>query len=176
MQVSVVVGNPKSASRTCAAAVALVHALTGEPPAHVFDLADFGAALLGWGDPRVADVVAAVTASDVVIFASPTFKGTYTGLLKLFLDQIGGGSLTSVKAVALMLGAGPHHAMAPEVFLRPVLVELGASCPTASLYVIDSEWEHSATVEAWLPSARVALGLPEPHPLASTPASNGAAT
>ncbi len=35
-----------------------------------------------------------VVDADVVVFASPTFKATYTGLLKLFLDQFGAGSCT----------------------------------------------------------------------------------
>ena len=37
-----------------------------------------------------------------------------------------------------MLGAGPTHALAPELSLRPVLFEIGASVPTRSLYLLDS--------------------------------------
>jgi FMN reductase len=36
-----------------------------------------------------------------------------------------GGTLEGIVAVPLMLGAGPGHALAPEVFLKPVLAELG---------------------------------------------------
>ena len=56
-----------------------------------------------------------------------SFKATYTGLLKLFLDQVPSNGLSGVVAVPLMLGAGPGHAMAPELLLKPVLVELGAT-------------------------------------------------
>ena len=59
----------------------------GEPDL-VVDLADLGAALLDWDDAGVADLVARRSASaDLVVVASPTYKGTYTGLLKLFLDR-----------------------------------------------------------------------------------------
>ncbi len=74
--------------------------------------------------------------------ASPTFKATYTGLLKLFLDQFAGGEgLRGVTAVPLMLGAGPAHAMAPELLLKPVLAELGATCPAPGLYLQDEQAE-----------------------------------
>jgi FMN reductase len=150
VNVTVVCGNPKPASRTLAAAVDVASRINGgAPPATVIDLVELGPGLLGWGDPAVADAVAAVTASDVVVFASPTYKAAYTGLLKLFLDQIAGDSLRGVVAIPMMLGAGPAHALAPEVHLRPVLVELGASCPTRALYLLDSDPAGPA-LDAWL--------------------------
>ena len=39
-----------------------------------------------------------------MVVASPTYKATYAGLLKLFLDRLGGESLAGVTAVPLMLG------------------------------------------------------------------------
>ena len=163
-----VCGNPKPASRTLAAAVDVATRVAdGSPPAAVIDLVDLGPALLGWGDPAVADALAAVMASDVVVFASPTYKASYTGLLKLFLDQIAGDSMGGIVAVPMMLGAGPAHALAPEVHLRPVLVELGASCPTRALYLLDSDPSGPA-LDAWLdanvPLIRRACGLPSSRP------------
>jgi FMN reductase len=85
--------------------------------------------------------------------AGPTYKGTYTGLLKLFLDQVGTGDLAGVVAVPLMLGAGPGHALAPDLLLKPVLVELGATTPTRGLYLIDRAWEEPGPLETWLAAA-----------------------
>jgi FMN reductase len=48
-----------------------------------------------------------------------------------------------------MLGAGPHHALAPELLLKPVLVELGATWPI----LLDSEWETSPALDEWVPAA-----------------------
>src|SRR4051795_12536414 len=110
-RVAVVVGNPKPGSRTRAAAVWLATQLAGSEPDLVVDLADLGPALLDWSDPQVAELVAQVGAADLVVFASPTYKGTYTGLLKLFLDRFAGGTGLSGVAVPLMLGAGPAHAL-----------------------------------------------------------------
>lgn len=89
----VVVGNPKPKSRTRAAAELIVEKLTGSAPEHVVDVVDLGAGLLGWGDPKVAEAKDIVKSADFLVVASPTFKATYTGLLKLFLDQFGAGEL-----------------------------------------------------------------------------------
>jgi hypothetical protein len=50
-----------------------------------------------------------------------------------------------------------HHSLAPEVFLRPVLTELGAECPTRALYLIDSAWDDPSALDAWLPPVRACL-------------------
>ena len=154
MTVAVVTGNPKPASRTLAAAVIVAEHLTGGPPDLVVDVVELGPGLLGWGDPAVAAAVESVQKSQLVVVASPTFKATYTGLLKLFLDQVPTAGLAGVVAVPVMLGAGPAHALAPELLLKPVLVEMGATCPTKGLYVIDTAYDDPAAIEPWLEAAR----------------------
>src|SRR5262249_38683428 len=128
--------------------------LTGVKPRHSIDLADLGPALLDWSDPQVSQLVSTVAAADLVVIASPTYKAAYTGLLKLFLDRISAGQLANVVAIPLMLGGDWRHSLAVEVHLKPVLAELGASCPTPGLFLLDSEYEESATLESWLELAR----------------------
>jgi FMN reductase len=151
MRTTVVAGNPKPASRTLEAGVLLARELTGTEPDHVIDVITLGAGLLGWGDPAVAHAVATLQASDLVIVASPTFKASYTGVLKLFLDQFETGTgMAGVVAVPLMLGAGPAHYMAPELLLKPVLVELGAIVPCQGLYVGDKAYAEPGAFDRWL--------------------------
>ena len=157
MRIVVVAGNPKPASRTLEAAKLVAERLGGAPPEVVIDVVELGAGLLGWGDPVVKAAVESVQSADVVVVASPTFKATYTGLLKLFLDQVPADGLAGVTAVPMMLGAGPGHALAPEVFLKPVLVELGATCPTPALYLLDSTYDDPAALDPWLETARPVL-------------------
>ena len=161
---AVVVGNPKPGSRTRRAAEMVAERLTGAPPATVVELSELGPALLGWGDPAVVAAKQAVAAAGLVIFASPTYKATYTGLLKLFLDQFAAGELHGTTAVALMLGASPHHALAGELTLKPVLSEIGCSCPTPALFLVDSAWDTSPELDAWLTRARDVLRPPCPRP------------
>ena len=154
MSVTVVVGNPKARSRTYEAAQIVAQRLTGSEPDLSIDLIDLGAALLDWSDPGVAELVTAVQASDLIIVASPTYKATYTGLLKLFLDRFPGGPLAGATAVPLMLGGHWRHALAADLLLKPVLVEIGATCPTAGLFLLDSEYAAGETLENWLERAR----------------------
>lgn len=152
-RLAVVVGNPKPASRTLAAATRLARELGGEPDL-VVDLADLGPAVLDWADPLARDLVGQVGAADLVVVASPTYKGTYTGLLKVFLDRFAGGTGLTGLAVPLMLGAGPAHALAPELSLRPVLTELGATVPGRGLYVLDTDYDDPAAYADWLAVTR----------------------
>ena len=167
----VVVGNPKPASRTFQAAVHVVEQLTGAAPELSIDLAAFGSGLLDWSDAEVDAAVETVRGLDLVVFASPTFKASYTGLLKVFLDRFPSNALDGVVAVPLMLGAGPGHALAPEVFLRPVLAELGASIPAKALYLIDTDHDRPEAYEPWLAASRgrIAAALAARRPAAESP-------
>jgi FMN reductase len=151
---AIVVGNPKAKSRTYHAAQIVLERLTERPPDLAIDLTELGPALLDWSDARVAEAMAAVQATDLVLFASPTYKATYTGLLKLFLDRFGAGALDAVTAVPLMLGGHWRHSLAADLLLKPVLVEIGATCPTRGLFLLDTDYEHSDELEAWLHPAR----------------------
>ncbi len=119
----------------------------------VVDLAAVGGSLLDFADPTVGRLVEEVGAADLVVVACPTFKATYTGLLKLFLDRFAGGTGISGVAVPLTLGAGPMHALAPELTLRPVRAELGATT-VRGLYVLDSGHDDPAAYADWLASVR----------------------
>jgi FMN reductase len=160
VNVVAVVGNPKPGSRTRGAAELVAERLTGAPAATIIELADLGPALLAWGDPAVVAAKQAVLDADLVVFASPTYKATYTGLLKLFLEQFAAGELHGTTAVALMLGASPHHALAGELTLKPVLSEIGCSCPTPALFLLESSWDASPGLDTWIERARDVLRLP----------------
>lgn len=156
---AIVVGNPRPGSRTLSAARLVLDELTGAAPDLVVDLAEVGPSLLYWSDPGVGELVAEVAAADLVVVASPTYKATYTGLLKLFLDRFdtrGPASLGGV-AIPLMLGGAPAHALAPELTLRPLLVELGATVPVRSLYVLERDHDDPAAYADWLAAARPVL-------------------
>jgi FMN reductase len=48
-----------------------------------------------------------------------------------------------------MLGAGPTHALAPELLLKPVLVELGATVPVQGLYLLDGTADEPESSAKW---------------------------
>lgn len=153
-EIAVVVGNPKPASRTLTAATYVARELAGRDADLVVDLADLGAALLDWTDPEVAALVDRVGEAALVVVASPTYKGAYTGLLKLFLDRFDGGTGLTGVAVPLLLGGSSAHSLAAELTLRPVLTELGGTVPGRALYVIDKEYDDPAAYVAALATIR----------------------
>jgi FMN reductase len=154
----VVVGNPRSRSRTAALAIELATAIA--PVVHsadpeIIDLADLTDELgppLGAGSAeRWSGPLSTLHAADLLIVATPVYKGSYTGLLKSFLDHVGGGALRGITAVPVTSVGSPAHALAADVHLRPLLVELGASTPTAALVVSGELLETpAAAIEPWL--------------------------
>ena len=150
MRTAVIVGNPKAKSRTLEAGVLVAKKLTGTEPDLTLDLIELGPALLEWGNAKLNAAIEEVRRCNVVVVASPTFKATYTGLLKLFLDQIPSDGLAGITCFPVMLGAGPAHALAPDLLLKPVLVELGAICPAVGLYLIDKNYAEDPLLDAWV--------------------------
>lgn len=150
---AVVVGNPRPASRTLTAALHVHRELVSKEPDLVVDIATLGTGLVDWSDPSIDELVAEVGRADLVVVACPTYKATYTGLLKLFLDRFAAGQLSGV-AVPLMLGGGPGHALAPEHGLVPLLAHLGGVVPGAGLYVLDKQYDDPSAYEPWLERAR----------------------
>jgi FMN reductase len=135
----VLVGNPRPASRTLGAALALrdaVHrVVAGIEAGPVVDAAELAQQVFTPGATAVREAVDSLSKAKVLIIASPTYKATYTGLLKAVLDQAPGGWLKGVVALPLQVAAADRHALAVDLHLRPVLVELGATVPGPGVFV-----------------------------------------
>src|SRR5208337_2825155 len=137
-----------------AVADAIAAELASQPGRLVIDLAEHGASLFDWSDPPLTGLGEEVAASDIAIFASPTYKASYTGMLKAFLDRYGSNGLAGTIAVPVMTGGWAGHSLAVEVHLRPVLVELGATVPARGLYITEPELgELDTAVARWAATA-----------------------
>ena len=96
-----------------------------------------------FGNDRVVQSIEGVLANDLTIFASPTYKATKAGLIKLFLDQMPPNCLRQMQVIPMMLSAGPCHALAPDLLLKPVLVEFGARIVHPGFYLLESEYSET---------------------------------
>ena len=105
-----------------------------------------GPGVLDQADDAATAAVGEVLAADVLVVASPTYKATYSGLLKLFLDRIPTGALNGTRAVPVLLGGAPNHQLAVDVHFTPLLLELGASVPARGLFVLESELDGFAAM------------------------------
>lgn len=159
MKVTVLVGNPKPDSRTLKLANAVADRLSDAGDQRVvIDLADCVNDLFKWPSIEMEDLSNQVASSDILVVASPTYKATYTGLLKSFLDRYGKDGLGGVLAVPVMSGADATHTLAPELGLRPLLVELGAYVPTRSLYFSMPNMDRiDEVLDAWVEENRQVL-------------------
>lgn len=166
---AIVVGNPKAGSRTLTVAMEVMSQLSGclgsasdpgaaDPSASeplVVDLAEYTGSVFDWASETMLGLTAEVAQCRLLVVASPTYKATYTGLLKSFFDRYGNDGLRGVVAVPVMVGAAPIHALAPEVYLRPLFVELGATVPARALYVMEADIARLPEVVAkWAATAR----------------------
>jgi FMN reductase len=164
MRFVTVVGDPKPVSRTLNVARAAADALSRSAglagDCLTIDLSGLARKLL-LDEPcaAVEDALEQLTSADLVLVASPTFKGTYTGLLKVFLDRLPYRALEGAVALPLLVMNVPRHTAAVDAHLRPLLLELGASVPAPGLAVLESDLaDLDVTLGPWAARVAVALG------------------
>ena len=126
--------------------------------APAIDLGAIASRRLHWGEGPPPETIGEVMAADLVVVASTTHRGSYSGLLKLFCDALPERALQGKVAIPVMSTPAPRSALAADMHLRPLLLELGASCPTAALVALETRLSNpGAIVSAWIDRARPAL-------------------
>ena len=136
-------GNPRPGSRTLLVAQTLAERLAERlgdaEPVTSLDLAEVAPQLFAESAPDAERYVEVLAGASVAVVATPVYKASYTGLLKVFLDRYPGGGLRGVLAVPVVVSASPAHSFVAEHLLRPLLVELGASAPTRPFAVTEKQ-------------------------------------
>jgi FMN reductase len=179
-----VVGNPRAGSRTAAAAASVAELLASElgTPYRIdelIDLVTFAPAIFQ-GEHADAEAQAAlesavdqVSSASVIVVATPVYKGSYTGVLKSFLDVLRPAALAGSVVVPVTVSAAPSHKLLADQHLRPVLAELGASVPVPGVILEERDLEDLQVVlSTWIrtnaaiiQATTIALQpLPEPTP------------
>ncbi|HYP71554.1 MAG TPA: NADPH-dependent FMN reductase, partial [Variovorax sp.] len=85
---------------------------------------------------RAADQLAAARA---VVVATPVYKAAYSGVLKVFLDLLPQSALKGKTVLPLATGGSPHHMLALDYALRPVLQSLAARHILPGVYATDGQ-------------------------------------
>jgi FMN reductase len=146
-----VTGNPRPGSRTAAIAGHVARRLAAELGGSEGTVAE-----LDLADPATSHDAgrSLLRGSGLAVIASPTYKATYSGLLKQFLDGLPNDALAGVVAVPLMVAGDRGHALAVELHLRPLLAELGAITPPRGLFFEERALaEPDAILDPWLERA-----------------------
>jgi len=113
--------------------------------ARIYDLADVGPSL-GHAqrqadlDAQAADVLKAVVEADCLIIGSPTYKGSYPGLFKHFIDLIDPEQLRAKPILITATGGGDRHALMVEHQLRPLFGFFMAHTLPTAVYASDRDF------------------------------------
>jgi FMN reductase len=140
--ITVINGNPRADSRTGKLANATGLALAGrlsQSAPHVVDLSPLGYRLLVAGDVTRRLAIAAIVGADTLIVATPTYKGSYTGILKVLLDSLPHNGLSGKIAVPLVTAANAQQAASASDKLIDLLSELGATVVTPGLIATEPQ-------------------------------------
>lgn len=144
-------------SKTRALAVA---ALDVEGGGRLVDLIDLPAdALLGRRpDPEVDEAVAAASAADVLVLATPVYRATYSGTLKVFLDRFPTGALDGTAVVLCATAGTPSHFLALDTGGRALVASLGGWTVPTVVYATGSDFSDGVPGAAVLETLSEALG------------------
>ncbi len=87
-----------------------------------------------------AAIIERVRAADGVIFASPVYRGSFTGALKNLLDHLPLESLAGKPVGIIAMGATQHHFLGVDWHLRDVLAWFGALVAPTSAYLVSADF------------------------------------
>lgn len=143
MSVLLIAGSPSDRSRTAALLEAAGQRLEARgvlvDRLRVRDLSPQALLLADFGHPSVSQATGQVAAADVVIVATPVYKAAYSGVLKVFLDLLPQDGFKGKVVLPLATGGSPHHMLALDYSLRPVLQSLGAKHILPGIYATDAQ-------------------------------------
>ena len=90
-------------------------------------------------DAALQRAIDQVAHARVVVVATPIYKAAYTGVLKAFLDLLPQSALKGKTVLPMATGGSPHHMLAVDYALRPVLQSLAARHILAGVYATDAQ-------------------------------------
>ncbi|VTU21350.1 FMN reductase (NADPH) [Variovorax sp. SRS16] len=89
--------------------------------------------------PSVQHAAEQVRRADAIVIATPVYKAAYSGVLKVFLDLLPQSALKGKTVLPLATGGSPHHMLALDYALRPVLQSLAARHILPGVYATDGQ-------------------------------------
>jgi FMN reductase len=118
-------------------------------------LIDLGELRVPFADGREPDrfdddtdaAVDAVAQADVIVFATPVYRGSMTGALKNVFDLLPVPALQSKVVALVAMGASDHHFLGADRHMRDVLTFFGALVVPVSVYLTGADFVDGAPAE-----------------------------
>lgn len=143
MSVLLLAGSPSEQSRSAAlldfVAQRLNRRSTFVDRLSIRDLSPQALLLADVAHPSVQRAREQVAHADALVIATPVYKAAYSGVLKVFLDLLAQDALKGKTVLPLATGGSPHHMLALDYALRPVLQSLGARHILPGVYATDAQ-------------------------------------
>ena len=142
MSILLIAGSPSEHSRSAALLDAVQARLGGHvlvDRLHIRDLSPQALLLADVNHKSIAHAVAQVASARALVIATPIYKAAYSGVLKVFLDLLSQTELKGKLVLPLATGGSPHHMLAMDYALRPVLQSLSASHVLTGIYATDAQ-------------------------------------
>lgn len=143
MSTLLIAGSPSERSRSAALLEFVGRRLAGKGAQverlHIRDLNPQALLLADTGHRTVAQAADMVDRARVLVIATPVYKAAYSGVLKVFLDLLPQTAFKGKTVLPLATGGSPHHMLALDYALRPVLQSLGAKHVLPGIYATDAQ-------------------------------------
>lgn len=143
MSVLLIAGSPSERSRSAALLDSVhqrlrAHGVTTQR-LHIRDLAPQALLLADTAHRSIATAIDQVAHARALAVATPVYKAAYSGVLKVFLDLLPQTALKGKTVLPIATGGSPHHMLALDYALRPVLQSLSARHVLPGVYATDSQ-------------------------------------
>ncbi|PKO43418.1 MAG: FMN reductase (NADPH) [Betaproteobacteria bacterium HGW-Betaproteobacteria-3] len=143
MSVLLLAGSPSERSRSAALLDAVSARLRAAGATverlQIRDLSPQALLLADTGNRSVSAAMAQVARASALVVATPVYKAAYSGVLKVFLDLLPQSALKDKTVLPLATGGSPHHMLALDYALRPVLQSLSARHILPGIYATDAQ-------------------------------------
>jgi len=143
MSVLLISGSPSQRSRSSALLQSVGERLKERgilvSSLQVKDLSPQALLLADFNHPSVLGATEEVAGAKVIVIATPVYKAAYSGALKVLLDLLPQTAFKGKAVLPLATGGSPHHMLALDYALRPVLQSLGARHILPGIYATDSQ-------------------------------------
>ncbi len=148
--IMVVIGAASAPGRVARAAAFLAEVVSDLRPDAEVAVVDLGSSSVEFCDGRsleayevrTRDLVEKVVRSDAVAFAFPIYRASYPGVLKNLLDLLPVKALRNKPVGVIAMGASPHHYLAADMQLRPVLSWFGALTLPTAVYLTSVDFRY----------------------------------
>lgn len=93
----------------------------------------------------VAEVLTAMAAADVLVLVTPVYRATYSGILKVVLDQLPQDGLRGTACILAATGRSPAHELMLDTGMRSVVASLAGWTVPTTVYAVGEDFDEHGT-------------------------------